>query len=105
MRLKDKVAIVTGSARGLGKAYALRLADEGAKVVVAAIRDPEITAQEIEKRGGTALALHTDVSNEESTLEMAEKTVKRFGKIDILVNNAAIMLKRPTKTPVLQPLD
>ena len=105
MRLKDKVAIVTGSARGLGKAYALRLADEGAKVVVAAIRDPEITAQEIEERGGTALALHTDVSNEESTLEMAEKTIKRFGKIDILVNNAAIMLKRPTKTPVLQPFD
>lgn len=105
MKLKDKVAIVTGSARGLGKAYALRLADEGAKIVVAAIRDPEVTAKEIEQRGGTAIALHTDVSSEKSTIEMAEKTIKAFGKIDILVNNAAIMLKRPTKTPVMQPSD
>ena len=105
MKLKDKVAIVTGSARGLGKAYALRLADEGAKIVVAAIRDPEITAKEIEGRGGTAIAVHTDVSSEKSTIEMAEKTIKTFGKIDILINNAAIMLKRPTKTPVMQPSD
>lgn len=105
MKLKDKVAIVTGSARGLGKAYALRLADEGAKIVVAAIRDPEVTAKEIEGRGGMAIAVHTDVSSEKSTLEMAEKTIKTFGRIDILVNNAAIMLKRPTKTPVMQPSD
>jgi NAD(P)-dependent dehydrogenase (short-subunit alcohol dehydrogenase family) len=101
MKLKDKVAIVTGSARGLGKAYALRLADEGAKIVVAAIRDPEVTAKEIEEKGGTAIAVHTDVSSEKNTLEMAEKTIKTFGKIDILVNNAAIMPKRP----VMQPSD
>jgi NAD(P)-dependent dehydrogenase (short-subunit alcohol dehydrogenase family) len=90
MRLKDKVAIVTGSAGGLGKAYSLRFAQEGARVTVCDILDCTETAKEIEAVGGQALALKTDVSSEESTLNMAHKTVKRFGRIDILVNNAAV---------------
>lgn len=90
MRLKDRVAIVTGAAQGIGRAYALRLAREGAKVVVADILDGGPTAMEVAADGGEALAICTDVSDEASADEMAQKTVERFGRIDILVNNAAV---------------
>jgi len=92
MKLEDKVAIVTGGGRGIGRAYALRFAKEGAKVVVADIifANAQKVADEIMAEGGEALALHTDVSSEASTVEMAEKTVAKFGRIDILMNNAAI---------------
>jgi NAD(P)-dependent dehydrogenase (short-subunit alcohol dehydrogenase family) len=90
MRLKGKVAIITGGARGLGKAYALRLAEEGARIVISDILDATGVKQEIEEKGGEALALYTDVSKEESTKEMALKTIDRFGRIDILINNAGI---------------
>jgi NAD(P)-dependent dehydrogenase (short-subunit alcohol dehydrogenase family) len=90
MRLKDKVAIVTGAAGGLGRAYSLRFAQEGARVTVCDILDCTETVRQIEASGGQALALQTDVSSEESTLEMARKTVESFGKTDILVNNAAV---------------
>ncbi len=92
MKLKDKVAIVTGGGRGIGRAYALRFADEGAKVVVAEIvaENAQKVADEIKAKGGEALAVHTDVSSEASTTEMAKKTIEQFEKIDILLNNAAI---------------
>lgn len=88
--LENKVAIVTGGARGLGKAYCLRMAEEGAKVVVADIleQEAEETASEIKAKGGEALAVKTDVTSEADTQRMADKTVKEFGRIDILVNNA-----------------
>ena len=88
--LKDKVAIVTGGARGLGKAYCLRFAEEGAKVVVADILDQEaqVTADEIKAKGGTAIAVKADVTSETDTQRMAEKAAQKFGRIDILVNNA-----------------
>ena len=90
MGLKDKVVIVTGSARGLGKEYALRFAKEGAKVVVCDVLDCSETAQTIQSWGNEVLSLRTDVTSEESTVEMTKKTFERFGRIDILVNNAAI---------------
>lgn len=90
MQLKDKVAIITGSARGMGKTFALRFAREGAKLTICDILDCETTAKEIETIGGEVLALKTDVTSEEDTVEMAKKTVERFGRIDILINNAAI---------------
>jgi len=90
MKLKGKVAIITGGARGLGKAYALRLCREGAAVVIADVLDAFPVQQEIERSGVSALALHTDVSDEESTKIMARKTIERFGRIDILINNAAV---------------
>jgi NAD(P)-dependent dehydrogenase (short-subunit alcohol dehydrogenase family) len=90
MRLKGKVAIVTGGARGLGKAYALGLSDEGAQIVVTDILDATQVKREIEERGGEAIALYADVSEEDSVTEVARKTIERFGKIDILVNNAGI---------------
>jgi len=90
MKLKGKVAIITGGARGIGKAYALRLCAEGAAIVIADVLDSDPVRKEIEVNGGSALALHTDVSDEASTKEMARQTIDRFGRIDILINNAAI---------------
>ncbi|HVP79448.1 MAG TPA: SDR family NAD(P)-dependent oxidoreductase [Thermodesulfobacteriota bacterium] len=79
MRLSGKVAIVTGGARGLGKAYARRLCQEGVKVVIADILDASEVVQSITKEEGEVLALRTDVSEEESAQEMARKTIEYFG--------------------------
>ena len=91
MLLENKVAIITGSARGLGRATALRFAREGAKVTVCDVHDCAPVAKEIKALGGEALALKTDITSEKDTAEMAKKTADRFGRIDILVNNAAIV--------------
>lgn len=92
MKLKDKVAIITGGGRGIGRAYALRFAAEGARVVIADIvfGNAQKVTDEIKAKNGEALALNTDVASEASTVEMAKKVVERFGRIDILMNNAAI---------------
>ena len=92
MRLKDKVTIATGGGYGIGRAYSLGLAKEGARVVIADINYPaaQRTAKEIMDKGGQALAVETDISNEESVRNMVERTIKEFGRIDILVNNAAL---------------
>jgi NAD(P)-dependent dehydrogenase (short-subunit alcohol dehydrogenase family) len=90
MRLKDRVAIVTGGGKGIGRAYCLGLAAEGARVVVADIADPKPTVTEIEGRGGQALGVECDVSREADTQRLATETLARFGRIDVLVNNAAL---------------
>jgi NAD(P)-dependent dehydrogenase (short-subunit alcohol dehydrogenase family) len=90
MRLKDRVAIVTGAARGIGQAYSLALAREGAKVVAADILSCAETITQVQQAGGEALGLTVDVADAQSTLAMAAQTVQRFGRIDILVNNAAV---------------
>jgi len=92
MLLKGKVAIITGAAQGLGKAYALGFAKEGAKVMVVDIQGEKAAdvAKEIQEQGGEAAAISTDVADEKSTQEMAKETEAKFGKIDILLNNAAI---------------
>ena len=90
MRLKDKVVIVTGAARNIGRVYAEGLAAEGAKVGAADILDASDTVRAIEVGGGDALAVLADVSDEAATKKMAEAVHKRFGRIDALVNNAAI---------------
>lgn len=91
MRLEGKVAIVTGAGRGLGKAYSLRLAQEGAKVVATDIIDTAGTVQEIVSQDGTAIGLNVDVTSVQDTLRMAEETVAKFGRIDVLVNNAGVL--------------
>ncbi len=90
MQLKDKVAIVTGGARGLGREFALRLAKEGARITICDILDCAPVAEEIRALGGQALTLKTDVTIEQDTIEMAVRTAERFGGIDILINNAAV---------------
>jgi 3-oxoacyl-[acyl-carrier protein] reductase len=92
-RLKDKVAIVTGSSSGIGKAIALRFGAEGAKVVVTARRIAlcEQTVDQIRKIGGEAWAIQTDVADEHQVERLMDGTVKRYGRLDILVNNAGII--------------
>jgi NAD(P)-dependent dehydrogenase (short-subunit alcohol dehydrogenase family) len=91
MRFQDHVVIVTGAARGLGRRYAERFADEGANVVVADLRDDvDVAAKEINDAGGTAIAVQVDVNDAAATQQMADDTVAAFGRIDVLVNNAGI---------------
>lgn len=91
--LEDKVAIVTGAGRGLGKAFATRFADEGARLLLPdiSLERAEVTAREIMSKGGQAVAIETDISDENATRHMAEKVIQLYGKVDILLNNAAMM--------------
>jgi len=94
-KLDGRVAIVTGAAQGIGATYAKAFAAEGAKVVVTDIDDCEPVAQEIRNsyQGAEVLTLRTDVSSEKACEEMVAKTVERFGRLDILVPNAALFGK------------
>ena len=90
-RLKGKVAIVTGAGGGIGKTLAMRLAQDGASVVVADLRNFDLAAAEIAKAtGARTLGLEVDVANEKAVERMAAETARAFGRVDILVNNAAI---------------
>ncbi|MBI5745938.1 MAG: SDR family oxidoreductase [Nitrospirae bacterium] len=97
MRLKGKTAIVTGGGRGIGKEIAIRFAEEGADVVVADIDTigAKETASEIEKKGVRIIPLEIDISQSDQVNRMIETTVKEFGKVDILVNNAVYIKKMP----------
>jgi 3-oxoacyl-[acyl-carrier protein] reductase len=90
--LKDKVAIVTGAGRGLGRAFALRFAEEGAKLLLTTTSLERIkqTAKMVRDRGGEVAAIETDISDEKSTQKMAEKIIQQYGRVDILLNNAAL---------------
>lgn len=90
MRLKDNVAIITGAAQGIGAAFAKGMAKEGAKIVVADIGDGSKTVDAIKSAGGEAFYVKTDVSSEADCMAMAKAAVDKFGKIDILINNAAV---------------
>ena len=93
MKLEEKVAIVTGGGRGLGRAIALRFAHEGAAVVAAGPTPEAIdaVAKHIRDLGGRAIAAHTDVSDEPSVEQMVSATLSELGRVDILVNNAGII--------------
>lgn len=92
MKLKDKVALVTGGTRGLGKGIALAYAKEGAKVVICDIREDYFTEviKEIESFGNDGMAIKTDVSISSEVKNLFQKIVDKYGTIDILVNNAGI---------------
>ena len=92
-RLEGRVCIVTGAAQGIGANYAKSLAGEGAKVFVSDIDDASAVADEIRASGGDALALRSDVADWDSCQEMVAKTVEAFGRLDVLINNAAIFGK------------
>ncbi len=94
MRLKDRVAIVTGGSRGIGRAIAQALAREGARLAVTAttLEGARAAAEELRALGAGALPLAVDVSREDEVARMVEQTTETFGRIDILVNNAAVNL-------------
>ena len=95
--LKGKVAIVTGGSEGIGKAAAMRLALEGAKVAIVARRQNvlDAAAEEIRKAGGEVMAVAADVSKNEDIERMVGATVERWGRLDILVNNAGTSNANP----------
>src|SRR4030065_659927 len=90
--LKDKVAIITGAGRGLGKEFALRFAAEGAKLLLPdiSLERSQNTVKEIKSKGGEAHAMLTDISEEKDTQRMAEEVMRIYGRVDILLNNAAM---------------
>ena len=90
MDLNGKVAIITGAARGLGREYACTLAASGAVAIAADKRDCADTVKAVEASGGRALGLDLDVADSQSAQSVAEAAVEAFGRIDILVNNAAL---------------
>ena len=90
MKLAGRTAIITGAGRGIGKAIAARLAADGASIVVADIERYDVAAAEIAKSGARTLGLRIDVSSESDTELMADETLRTFGRIDVLVNCAAM---------------
>src|SRR6266850_4701846 len=98
MRLKDKVALVTGAASGIGKAIALRFAAEGAKVVVNYHRGGRHNGEEVEaeirKKGGTAIAIAARVQERSEVERMFAETVQKLGRVDIAVCNAGVQTKK-----------
>lgn len=96
--LKDKVAIVTGGSRGIGRAIALKLAENGASIAVNYAGNTEKAQEvvaEIEKQGGQALAIQGDISKIADIEQVFEKTIQHFGQVNILVNNAGTMFLKP----------
>ena len=89
-RVKDKVAVITGAAQGIGETYAKALAGEGAKVVLSDIDNPNRAVEEIQSSGGTAMGVIADVTDDTSLAALVATTESEFGNIDILVNNAAL---------------
>lgn len=90
MRLKDKVVIITGAAQGLGAAFAVGFAKEGASIVIGDIRDGKETVDAVEKSGGKAIYVKTDATKQGQCDALAKAAMDRFGSIDVLVNNAGL---------------
>lgn len=100
MQVKDKIVIVTGAGSGIGKAAAMHFAHHGAKVVVSDINLESATevAKEIESNGGTSLAIETNVTDFSAVESLINQTVKAFGQLDVIVNNAGIGPRKLLKT-------
>jgi 3-oxoacyl-[acyl-carrier protein] reductase len=107
MRLKDKVTIITGAAHGIGKAYAKRFAEEGAHVVIADIdaAGGEATTKAILDAGGSAWARNTDVRSLPNLQGLMQETVNKFGRVDVLLNNAAIYVTQKLWKGPVEDLD
>jgi len=106
-RLKGKVAIVTGAARGIGEGIAIRFAEEGADLVIADIKvkEAEAIAKRIKDMGQDAMFLKTDVSKEDEIKNMVAATIKAYGKVDILVNNAGVAVATPIEDCTIEQYD
>src|SRR3972149_4746591 len=90
--LKGKVAIITGASRGFGKVFALRFAEEGAKLLLttASLERAKDTVKEVKAKGGEVAIMEADISHEDAGKKIAEKVMQQYGRVDILVNNAAL---------------
>lgn len=98
MKFKDKVVLITGASRGIGRATALEFAKEGAKIVVDYVEhedDANKVIEEIKKLGSDAIAIRCDISDETQVQNMVRESIEKFGRIDILVNNAGIVIDVP----------
>ncbi len=102
-RVKNKVAIITGGAGGLGKAQALLLASEGAKVAVTDIDETAVTAiaGDIGRAGGKAMGLQLDVTSEPDWARVIDRTVQEYGRLDVLVNNAGVIIYKKIEETTL----
>ena len=96
-RLKDRIAVVSGAAAGIGRAAAIRLAAEGAKIEILDIKNATEVCEEIRAAGGVANATICDVTNEEQIAEAVKGIEQRHGQVDILVNNAGQFLCRAAR--------
>src|SRR4051812_42636912 len=101
MASTSRVALVTGAAQGIGQQTAIVLAQRGFSVVLNDIRESTATSEQIREAGGFAANAVTDISDEPSVRNMVTAIVERFGRIDVLVNNAGISLQRPAETTTL----
>lgn len=90
MQLESKVVVITGAARGLGRAYAVAMAAEGASILACDVSDCSATVAEVEAAGGRIASVVTDITDMSNCTAMADAAVKTFGRIDVLVNNAAL---------------
>lgn len=106
-RVDGKVALVTGGAMGMGESHFLLLAREGARVVVTDINTEagEATAQQIRDEGGEAIFIHHDVASEEQWQSVIDQAVAAYDKIDILINNAGIVISKPNETTTVEDWD
>jgi NAD(P)-dependent dehydrogenase (short-subunit alcohol dehydrogenase family) len=93
--MTDRVALVTGAAVGNGQAFCQRLAAEGARVMIADIADASETVEKVRESGGEIEALTVDVTSEEQTQVMVRRTLERYGRIDVLVNNVGLYHEEP----------
>jgi 3-oxoacyl-[acyl-carrier protein] reductase len=105
--LRDKVVIITGGAHGIGRAYCRAFARAQARVVVADIdeRAARVVAAEVRDLGAQSLAVNVDVSDEDATKKMAAKTLEHFGRIDVLINNAAVFSVVPMNRGRIETID
>ena len=104
MRLKDKVAIITGGGRGIGRAIAIGFAKQGASIVVAARTESEVNevAEKVKQLGRESMGIVCDISIEEEVKNLATYTINKYGKIDVLINNAGIGTMRPVYATPLE---